>query len=65
MTETTKYLSAAKVCQRYGGKSKMTLFRWVRDAELNFPKPIKIRNQNYWLISELDAYDSSMEGERA
>lgn len=60
-----KYLSANAVCARYDGKSKMTLYRWCKDPDLNFPKPVKIRGQNYWLVSELDAYDSAMEGARA
>ncbi|WP_320202404.1 helix-turn-helix transcriptional regulator [Agrobacterium rosae] len=60
-----KYLSATAVCARYDNKTKMTLYRWCKDPELNFPKPVKIRGQNYWLVSELNAYDSSMEGARA
>lgn len=60
-----KYLSAAAVCARYDGKTRMTLHRWCKDPDLNFPKPVKIRGQNYWVAAELDAYDSSMEGARA
>ncbi len=65
MTDAKKYLSAAAVCLRYDGKTRMTLYRWCKDPALDFPKPVKIRGQNYWSISELDAYDASREGERA
>ncbi len=50
-------LSNRAVAKRYGGVSTRTTNRWVNDPLLNFPKPIIIRNRNYWAEDELDAFD--------
>src|SRR5262249_62144534 len=34
------------VCSEFG-VTAMTLWRWTRDAELNFPPAIAIRNRNF------------------
>lgn len=44
------------VAQRYG-VSLMTLWRWTRDKELEFPQPVKIRERNYRNAVDLDAFD--------
>lgn len=59
----SKYTQCSQVCARYG-RTKMTIHRWIKDPELKFPKPIKIRNHLYFVTAELDAYDAAMEGER-
>lgn len=38
----------------------MTLYRWDRDPDLGFPKPIKICNRNYRAELELDEFDARM-----
>jgi hypothetical protein len=53
------YLTAAQVRQRYGNVSAMTLWRWLRDPQLGFPKPEPIRRRNYWKSEELDSWDVS------
>jgi predicted DNA-binding transcriptional regulator AlpA len=54
-------ISDSKVCRRYG-VSSMTLWRWDRDLELGFPKPIRIRGRKYRDVGELDAFDSERKG---
>jgi predicted DNA-binding transcriptional regulator AlpA len=47
------YVNAPQVRARYGGVSDMTLWRWLRDKELGFPKPSRINRMRYWKVSEL------------
>jgi hypothetical protein len=37
----------------------MSLWRWLRDEALGFPRPIVINNRRYWLIAELEAWEKS------
>jgi len=53
----TVYLNAAQVRARYGGVSDMTLWRWLRDKELGFPKPRRINRLRYWNDSELTEWE--------
>jgi predicted DNA-binding transcriptional regulator AlpA len=53
LTARSRYLSAKRVRERYDDISDMTLWRWLRDLRLNFPKPIKIRNRRYWRLDDL------------
>ncbi len=41
-----------KVCERYD-ISDMTLYRWDRDPDLNFPPPIRINRRKYRKLSAL------------
>jgi predicted DNA-binding transcriptional regulator AlpA len=53
----TVYLKATQVRERYGGISDMTLWRWLRDKELGFPKPRVINRMRYWNDSELTEWE--------
>jgi predicted DNA-binding transcriptional regulator AlpA len=55
--ERTVYLNAAQVRARYGGISDMSLWRWLRDEELGFPKPYRINRLRYWKDSELTEWE--------
>ena len=35
----------------------MTITRWTRDPELNFPQPLVIRNRKYRDLDELEAFE--------
>jgi len=37
----------------------MSLWRWLRDTELGFPKPLRINDRRYWHESELVAWERS------
>lgn len=56
---TSKLLTAAAVRDALGGVSDMTLWRWLNDPAMNFPKPIYIARRRYWreadVIEWLDA----------
>jgi len=51
------YLSSSQVCERYGKTSTMSLWRWLSDAKLNFPKPITIQRRRFWKLSDLVAWE--------
>jgi predicted DNA-binding transcriptional regulator AlpA len=51
------YLTATQVRARYGGVSDMTLWRWLRDKDLCFPKPCRINRLRYWKDSELTEWE--------
>jgi hypothetical protein len=52
-------IAAKAVLARYGGICGMTLHRWVRDPDLNFPKRLLINGRRYWRLSELLAWASA------
>ena len=47
--------SSTGVCIRLG-ISLPTLWRYRNDEKLNFPRPRRIRNRNYWDDDELEAW---------
>jgi predicted DNA-binding transcriptional regulator AlpA len=57
-TTPTAYLPARMVQARYR-VSEMTLWRWLANPDLRFPKPLRINRYRYWPVSELDAWDAS------
>ena len=48
--------TARQVRVRFGSISDMALWRWQRDEELNFPKPILIKKRRYWRAGDIDAF---------
>lgn len=55
------FLTGPQVQARYQ-KSHVTIWRWVRGTELNFPQPIQINRLNYWKLSDLEAWEASQGG---
>jgi predicted DNA-binding transcriptional regulator AlpA len=53
-----RYLTSAQVCERYGGRSQMWLWRRLKH-DPRFPRPLIIGNRKHFLIEELDAYDDA------
>jgi predicted DNA-binding transcriptional regulator AlpA len=51
-----RHISAAAVRDICGGISDMSLWRWLNDPVLNFPKPIRIGKRRYWREAELAAW---------
>lgn len=49
-------ISAATVRQICGGISDMSLWRWLNDPALGFPKPIRIGNRRYWREADIIAF---------
>lgn len=53
---TSKLLTAAAVRDALGGVSDMTLWRWLNDPALNFPKPIYIARRRYWKEADVSEW---------
>lgn len=53
---TNTLLTAAAVRDTLGGISDMTLWRWLNDPRLDFPKPIHIARRRYWREADLNAW---------
>jgi predicted DNA-binding transcriptional regulator AlpA len=56
-----QYLPARQVWERYSVTS-MTLWRWLKDADLKFPQPMRIGRLRYWRLSDLVAWERSRSG---
>ena len=54
----TEFVTGPQVQARYQ-KSHVTIWRWVKDADLNFPKPIQINRLNYWRMADLVSWEAS------
>ncbi len=57
-----RYVPASEV-MRMLGISKATLWRYVRDPDLGFPKPIKLKRTRLWKQSAIDAFLDAQAGE--
>src|SRR5262245_19885995 len=53
----TVYLSAGQVRASYGNMSEMTLWRWLDDEELGFPRPRWVYNRRYWDLGKLIVWE--------
>ena len=50
---THKRIAAGELRNLCGGVSDMTLWRYLHDPYLNFPKPIYIKKRRYWQETEV------------
>lgn len=50
------FLTSSQVRKRYGGKSRMWLYRTLRD-HVDFPKPTPMGGGRYWRLADLLAYE--------
>lgn len=50
-----RYVTAAQVRELCGGVSDMSLWRWLQNKELGFPRPRYIGRRRYW--READVID--------
>ena len=57
--EDGEFIPARRVRKRYDDISDMTLWRWIHDAELNFPKPCYLGRQRFWRLNDLKAWEMS------
>lgn len=56
MSTDDQFLPQPKVQKRYG-VGGMSIWRWVNDEDLEFPKPIQIGKRNYFKLSDLEAWE--------
>lgn len=58
-----KLISASAVREICGGISDMSLWRWLQDDALAFPRPIYIQKRRFWreaeILSWLDAREAA------
>lgn len=52
------FLTGPQVQARYQ-KSPVTIWRWMRDPKLGFPKPIQINRHNFWRLQELETWEAA------
>ena len=64
MLDQQTYVPAAQLCARYC-ISAMTVWRWLRDEELKFPRPIRINGRRFWSLAELEAWEASRRKQEA
>ena len=57
--ENPVLIPAAKVRQRYGGRSHMWIERRLRDNS-GFPAPIYIGRLRFWRLADLEEYERSL-----
>lgn len=51
-----EYMTAPQVKQRYH-ISEMSLYRWIRDEEMAFPKPLTIKRRRLFKREEIEAWE--------
>ena len=51
-----KLISATTVREICGGISDMSLWRWLNDPNLDFPKPLYISRRRYWREPAVDEW---------
>jgi predicted DNA-binding transcriptional regulator AlpA len=49
-------IGARQLRKKVGNISDMTLYRWLHDARLNFPKPTFIQKRRYWREEDVDRW---------
>ncbi|MGS4945558.1 helix-turn-helix transcriptional regulator [Meridianimarinicoccus sp. RP-17] len=50
------HIKAARVREICGGISDMTLWRWLENAEMGFPRPVYIGRRRYWREADVVAW---------
>lgn len=58
-------ITSKQVRAKLGDCSDMTIWRYLRDANLDFPKPIYIRARRFWDEAEIDAWLEARKGKAA
>jgi predicted DNA-binding transcriptional regulator AlpA len=65
-TSEVVYIDAARVKRRYGGVSDMTLFRWLRDEAMAFPRPVYFNDRRrMWRLDELEDWEQARRAQPA
>ncbi len=52
-----EFLTAPQVRQRFAGISDMTLWRWMHDERMGFPKPVVINRRRYFRLTDIEAFE--------
>jgi len=52
-------LTGKQVRARMGAVSDMSIWRWMRDDRVQFPRPMKMNRRNYWRLGDLRQWQAS------
>lgn len=55
-------LTSRQVQTRFGSVSIMSLWRWMHNPAVDFPRPKKINGRNYWRLGDLRAWQAERTG---
>lgn len=58
--ENDRLVGAAQTRRFFDDISDMTLWRWLENEELGFPRPIYINRKRYWRMAELQSFSERM-----
>lgn len=53
----TKFITASQVRSRFGNISDMTLWRWLRDEQLRFPRPLVIQRRRFFRLDQIEEFE--------
>ena len=53
-----EFLTGPQLRQRFGGISDMTLWRWLHDDCVGFPKPLVINRRRYFRTADVEAFEA-------
>lgn len=54
--ENKKLINAKDLREIFGNVSDMTIWRWLDDKEMGFPRPIYINQRRFWRIADIDQF---------
>ncbi len=57
MERPSRYLTAPEVRARFGGISAMSLWRWLHDEQLGFPRPLVINRRRFFRLDEIEEFE--------
>jgi predicted DNA-binding transcriptional regulator AlpA len=56
--DNDRYLDSSAVRRRYSDATAMTIWRWMNDPQIAFPRPVKLGNRaNFWWLPDLIEWD--------
>lgn len=58
MEHGTRYLTSSEVRARFGGISDMSLWRWLNDTKLGFPRPLIINRRRFFRLDQIEEFES-------
>ncbi|GAB5430334.1 MAG: hypothetical protein Devi2KO_37930 [Devosia indica] len=65
VSQPNRYLTATQVRARFGNISDMTLWRWLQDDALGFPKPMVINRRRLFREDQIIDWEARRHAEAA
>ncbi len=64
MQNDNQLIPSKPLREKLGGISDMTLWRWLNNPEIDFPRPIMISKRRYWRELGIDEWIKRMSGQQ-